>query len=73
MLVINHDFAGFLSAIANVPLATSAGFISLTGQKRKAPFCYAAVLITAVSFSRRLSPVFLLRLPMRHCWPSLYI
>lgn len=31
---MNHGIAGIFSAIANVPLATSAGFISLTGQKK---------------------------------------
>lgn len=50
LLGINHSMAGFFSAIANVPLATSAGFISLTGQKRKAPFVYAALVLIAVSF-----------------------
>lgn len=49
-LGVNHGIAGFFSAIANVPLATSAGFINLTGQKRKAPFIYAALVLIAVSF-----------------------
>lgn len=50
VLGLNHGIAGLFSAIANVPLATSAGFISLTGQKRKRPFIYAALCLIAVSF-----------------------
>lgn len=47
---INHGLAGIFSAIANVPLATSAGFIALTGQKRKMPFIYAAILLIFITF-----------------------
>lgn len=47
---INHSLAGIFSSIANVPLATSSGFVSLTGQKRKAPFMYAALLLVIVAF-----------------------
>lgn len=54
VLGLNHGVAGLFSAIANVPLATSAGFISLTGQKRKPPFIYAALCLIAVSFFPKL-------------------
>ncbi|GAA0310212.1 xanthine/uracil permease [Gracilibacillus halotolerans] len=46
---INHGLAGLFAAVANVSLSTSAGFIGLTGQKRKAPFLYAALLLMVVS------------------------
>ncbi|WP_246050143.1 purine/pyrimidine permease [Aquibacillus sediminis] len=46
---INHGLAGGFAAVANVPLATSAGFIGLTGQKRKAPFIYASIVLILVS------------------------
>lgn len=49
-LGINHGLAGVFSSIANVPLATSAGFISLTGQKNKRPFLYASILLVAIAF-----------------------
>jgi len=47
---INHGLAGVFSAIANVPLAMSSGFIALTGQKRKTPFIYASVLLMLIAF-----------------------
>ncbi|WP_231515003.1 purine/pyrimidine permease [Oceanobacillus salinisoli] len=47
---INHGLAGIFSAIANVPLAVSSGFIALTGQKRKMPFIYAAILLIFIAF-----------------------
>ncbi|PWU70196.1 purine/pyrimidine permease [Gracilibacillus dipsosauri] len=47
---MNHGIAGIFSAIANVPLATSAGFISLTGQKNKRPFLYASILLIIIAF-----------------------
>ncbi|MGP4038500.1 purine/pyrimidine permease [Gracilibacillus sp. D59] len=47
---INHGLAGVFSSIANVPLSTSAGFIGLTGQKRKSPFVYASFLLMMVAF-----------------------
>ncbi|WP_077623599.1 purine/pyrimidine permease [Sediminibacillus massiliensis] len=49
MLGINHGAAGLFSAIANVPLATSAGFIKMTGQKRRKPFVYASILLIFIS------------------------
>ncbi|RKQ34033.1 uracil permease [Oceanobacillus halophilus] len=47
---ISHGLAGMFSAIANVPLATSSGFIALTGQKRKMPFIYATILLIFIAF-----------------------
>ncbi|HLT54753.1 MAG TPA: purine/pyrimidine permease [Bacillota bacterium] len=47
---IGHGLAGMFSAIANVPLAVSSGFIALTGQHRKRPFLYAALLLTFITF-----------------------
>lgn len=47
---INNGLAGIFSAIANVPLSTSAGFIALTGQKRKRPFLYATALLILIAF-----------------------
>jgi xanthine/uracil permease len=47
---INHGLAGIFSSIANVPLATSAGFIALTGQKRKMPFIYATMILIIIAF-----------------------
>ncbi|GGD23414.1 purine/pyrimidine permease [Pontibacillus salipaludis] len=47
---INHGIAGVFASIANVPLATSAGFIALTGQKRKQPFVYATILLMLIAF-----------------------
>ncbi|UOQ86768.1 purine/pyrimidine permease [Gracilibacillus salinarum] len=47
---LNHGLAGMFSAIANVPLSTSAGFIELTGQKRKTPFIYASFLLMVIGF-----------------------
>ncbi|WP_258000476.1 purine/pyrimidine permease [Bacillus sp. Marseille-P3661] len=47
---VGTGLAGIFSAIANVPLATSAGFIALTGQKRKNPFIFAATLLIILTF-----------------------
>ncbi|SHM53586.1 purine/pyrimidine permease [Gracilibacillus kekensis] len=47
---INHGLSGMFSSIANVPLSTSAGFIGLTGQKRKKPFVYASLLLMVIAF-----------------------
>ncbi|WP_235817519.1 MULTISPECIES: purine/pyrimidine permease [Gracilibacillus] len=47
---VNHGVAGVFSGIANVPLATSAGFIGLTGQKRKKPFIYASLILLIIAF-----------------------
>ncbi|SER68103.1 Xanthine/uracil permease [Gracilibacillus ureilyticus] len=46
---LNHGLAGVFSSIANVPLATSAGFIGLTGQKKKMPFIYASILLVIIA------------------------
>lgn len=46
---VSHGLAGMFSAIANVPLATSAGFIGLTGQKKKMPFIYASIVLMIVA------------------------
>ncbi|WP_051254741.1 purine/pyrimidine permease [Halobacillus kuroshimensis] len=47
---INTMIAGGMATVANVPGATSAGFIAITGQKRKNPFIYAAVLLLFTAF-----------------------
>ncbi|GGA91572.1 purine/pyrimidine permease [Ornithinibacillus halotolerans] len=47
---INHGLSGVFSVIGNVPLAASSGFVTLTNQKRKAPFLYASILLIIVSF-----------------------
>ncbi|WP_068677292.1 purine/pyrimidine permease [Oceanobacillus sp. Castelsardo] len=47
---VSQGLAGGFAAIANVPLATSTGFIALTGQKRKLPFIYATILIIFIAF-----------------------
>jgi len=47
---INNGLAGIFSSIANVPLSTSAGFMALTGQKRKMPFIYATGLLILIAF-----------------------
>ncbi|WP_062350169.1 purine/pyrimidine permease [Bacillus kwashiorkori] len=47
---ISHGFAGLFSTVANVPLATSSGFIGLTGQKRKQPFIYANIILILIAF-----------------------
>ncbi|MFD1019353.1 purine/pyrimidine permease [Thalassobacillus hwangdonensis] len=49
-LGITHFLSGGFSTIANVPLASSSGFIDLTGQKRKAPFMFATLLLTVIAF-----------------------
>ncbi|KGX85655.1 purine/pyrimidine permease [Pontibacillus litoralis] len=50
MVGISHGLSGIWSTIANVPLASSAGFIELTGQKRKKPFLYASVVLMVLAF-----------------------
>ncbi|SDK19051.1 purine/pyrimidine permease [Sediminibacillus albus] len=50
ILGVNHGLVGVFSAIANVPLATSAGFIKMTGQTRKQPFLFASGLLILVAF-----------------------
>ncbi|WP_245831748.1 purine/pyrimidine permease [Oceanobacillus senegalensis] len=47
---ISHGLSGIFSGIANVPLATSSGFMALTGQKRKMPFIYATILLIIIAF-----------------------
>ncbi|TFJ91787.1 purine/pyrimidine permease [Lentibacillus salicampi] len=47
---VTHGVSAAFSTIANVPLASSSGFINLTGQKRKAPFMYAAILLAVLAF-----------------------
>lgn len=47
---VNHGLAGMFASIANVPLSTSAGFINLTGQKKKRPFIYASFLLVVIAF-----------------------
>ncbi|WP_181350813.1 purine/pyrimidine permease [Thalassobacillus sp. CUG 92003] len=49
-LGVTHGISGMFSAVANVPLASSAGFADLTGQKRKSPFMYAALVMTGLAF-----------------------
>lgn len=48
-LGINHGLTALFSAVANVSLASSSGFMQLTGQKRKQPFLYASLLLTGLS------------------------
>ncbi len=50
VLGINHGISGVFSGIAGVPLASSAGFLQLTGDKRKKPFMWAALLLMIVAF-----------------------
>lgn len=50
LLGVTHGISGVFSTIANVPLASSSGFINLTGQKKKAPFMYASILLTILAF-----------------------
>ncbi|WP_270181168.1 purine/pyrimidine permease [Alkalihalobacillus sp. CinArs1] len=47
---INHIIAGGMATVANVPSATSSGFIALTGQRRKRPFVYATILLVLFAF-----------------------
>ncbi|MBX0358340.1 purine/pyrimidine permease [Halobacillus sp. Nhm2S1] len=49
-LGINHGITAAFSAVANVSLASSSGFMQLTGQKRKRPFLYASLLLVVFSF-----------------------
>lgn len=50
MLGINHGISGLFSGVAVVTLASSAGFMQLTGDKRKSPFIWASILLVFVSF-----------------------
>lgn len=47
---VSHGLAGGFGAIANVPLATTSGFMALTGQRRKKPFIYASILLIIIAF-----------------------
>lgn len=47
---VNHILAGIFSAIGNVPLASSSGFVALTNQKRKIPFIFASIVLILISF-----------------------
>ncbi|WP_079529080.1 purine/pyrimidine permease [Halobacillus hunanensis] len=49
-LGINHVISAMFSSVANVSLASSSGFINLTGQKSKRPFLYASLILIAVAF-----------------------
>lgn len=49
-LGVTHGLSAMFSSIANVPLASSSGFIQLTGQNRKRPFLYASLLLMGVAF-----------------------
>ncbi|MCA0972386.1 purine/pyrimidine permease [Halobacillus litoralis] len=49
-LGVTHGITAMFSAIANVPLASSSGFIDLTGQKKKRPFLYASLILVVVAF-----------------------
>ncbi|WP_231572520.1 purine/pyrimidine permease [Halobacillus sp. BBL2006] len=49
-LGVTHGISAMFSSIANVPLASSSGFIHLTGQKKKAPFLYASGLLIIIAF-----------------------
>ncbi|WP_226582401.1 purine/pyrimidine permease [Halobacillus litoralis] len=49
-LGINHGITSLFSAVANVSLASSSGFMQLTGQKKKRPFLYASFLLMLLSF-----------------------
>ncbi|GAA0453655.1 purine/pyrimidine permease [Alkalibacillus silvisoli] len=50
VLGVNHGISGVFSGVAVVPLASTAGFIQLTGQKRKSPFMWASAILVIVSF-----------------------
>ncbi|SFK12669.1 Xanthine/uracil permease [Halobacillus dabanensis] len=50
-LGVNHGITAIFSAVANVSLASSSGFMQLTGQKGKRPFLYASLLLVVFSFS----------------------
>lgn len=49
-LGVNHGITAMFSAVANVSLASSSGFMQLTGQKGKRPFLYASLLLVVFSF-----------------------
>jgi len=49
-LGINHGISGAFAGVAVITLASSAGFIRLTGEKRLRPFMLAAIVMMVVSF-----------------------
>ncbi|MCP8617178.1 purine/pyrimidine permease [Salirhabdus salicampi] len=44
-LGLNHGISALFSGVAVVTLASSSGFMDITGQKRKKPFMYASILL----------------------------
>ncbi|GEL78748.1 purine/pyrimidine permease [Tenuibacillus multivorans] len=50
MLGVNHGISGIFSGVAVVPLASTSGFLQLTGDKRKSPFMWASLLLMLVAF-----------------------
>ena len=46
---LSHFLSGGMSTIAVVPLPVTAGFIQITGQKRKSPFLFAAILLALLA------------------------
>ncbi|MRG87928.1 uracil permease [Salinibacillus xinjiangensis] len=48
-LGINHGLSALFSSVAVVTLASSSGFMELTGQRRKSPFMFASLLLVFVS------------------------
>ncbi|SET13661.1 Xanthine/uracil permease [Salinibacillus kushneri] len=49
-LGINQGLSALFSSVAVVTLASSSGFMELTGQRRKNPFMYAAILLIIIAF-----------------------
>ncbi|WP_188205579.1 purine/pyrimidine permease [Alkalibacillus aidingensis] len=60
VLGMNHGISGMFSGVAVVPLASTAGFLQLTGQMKKSPFMWASALLMIVSFF----PVIIAKLAM---------
>lgn len=51
-LGVNHGISGIFSGIAVITLASSAGFLKLTGEKRIRPFLIASAVLILASFFR---------------------
>ncbi|QHS23855.1 uracil permease [Virgibacillus sp. MSP4-1] len=49
-LGINQGLSALFSSVAVVTLASSSGFMELTGQRRKRPFMYASILLMLIAF-----------------------
>ena len=49
-LGVNHGISGIFSGIAGITLASSAGFLKLTGEKRIRPFLIASAVLILASF-----------------------